>query len=197
MDAAEPVEDTTLAQRLRTGDADAFTTIYSRYHDVIYLYALRLSGDEDTAADIVQDIFLSLWERRAELPEALAFRPYLFRAARFKYLNAAQHEQVRQRAAGHFQAYLDAGSHAVDDHIEEQELFERLRVLVDRLPGKMTQVFRLRQDNHSDRDIARQLQISEKTVKNLMSEAVKRLEGHFRRFLLPTFRLFFLKMGSS
>lgn len=197
MDTAEPIDDTTLAQRLRAGNADAFTAIYSRYHDVIYLYAFRLTADGDAAADIVQDIFLSLWERRTELPEALEIRPYLFKATRFRYLNAAQHAQVRQRAASHFQAYLDAGSHAVDDHIEEKELFERLRALVDRLPGKMTQVFRLRQENHSDSDIARQLQISEKTVKNLMSEALKRLEGHFRQFLQPVLRLFLLNFGYS
>ncbi|MFB2119892.1 RNA polymerase sigma factor [Parapedobacter sp. 2B3] len=172
---------------LNAGDADAFTVLYRHYHDVLYLYAYRLTEDEGYADDIVQDIFLSLWEKRGSIDERIILKPYLLRAARYKYLNIIQHLKVRQKTVDDLQHYLDEAVYHVDDHIEEKELFERLQMIVERLPGKMADVFRMRQDNVPDEQIADRLGISEKTVKNLMSQTMKALHQRFRSFFFFLF----------
>lgn len=172
--------DRLLVTGLREGSADAFTAIYREYHDVLYLYAFRILEDEDLAEDSVHDVFLSLWERRGKVQPDIALRPYLFQAVRFKCINLLQHHRVREKVARHFRQYLTASTDQVAEHVEEREFFGRLRAVVDRLPGKMSQVFWMRHDNIPDEEIAERLGISVKTVKNLMSQTVKKLKARFQ-----------------
>lgn len=187
MTISNAVAERELLYRLKEGDHDAFTLLYSHHHDTLYLYAYRLVDDEDLAADFVQEAFIYIWEKRASLYIESSFIAYLFRTVRHKFLNLKAHYKVRADFADNFQRYLDQGGYVVDRAMEEKELFQQLQDELARLPQKMAQIFRLRQQNIPDTEIAKQLGISEKTVKNLMSQTLKKLGHTFKRLVLFLF----------
>ncbi|MFD2555095.1 RNA polymerase sigma factor [Sphingobacterium tabacisoli] len=187
MTISNAISERELLHRLREGDHDAFSSLYATHHDALYLYAYRLVDDEDLAADFVQEAFVYIWEKKALLHIETSLIAYLFRTVRHKFLNLKAHYKVRTDFADHFQHYLDEGAYVVDRNIEEKELFAQLQTELAKLPQKMSQVFNLRQQNIPDSAIAEQLGISEKTVKNLMSQTLKKLGHTFKRFVFFLF----------
>ncbi|MBL1407531.1 RNA polymerase sigma factor [Sphingobacterium faecale] len=187
MTLSSAISERKLLHRLKEGDQEAFSSLYTTHHDALYLYAYRLAGDEDQAADFVQEAFMYIWEKKALLHIETSLIAYLFRAVRHRFLNLKAHDKVRADFAANFQRHLDQSAYAVDRIIEEKELFEQLQAELAKLPQKMAQIFRLRQQNIPDREIAEQLGISEKTVKNLMSQTLKKLAHTFKRFVLFLF----------
>jgi len=112
-----------------------------------------------------------------------SFQAYLFQAVRFKCIDHLRSVKNQQQSLDQFQQYLDEGYDSVGEQLEEQELFTKLQQILQSLPGKMRQIFWMRQDNIPDEQIAEQLGISVKTVRNLMSQTAqkvrRRLESYF------------------
>lgn len=184
------IDDEQLVTRLQQGDQKAFTDIYKKYHDSLYLYAFKLTDDEAEASDLVQELFIYIWDKREQIKLNSSLRAYLYRSIRHKFLNLADHRRVRAAFTEQFQAYLDQGADSTSAAMDEKELTEYLEKLVSRLPGKMGRVFELRQQNCSDEEIADKLNVSEKTVKNLMSQAIKKLRSKLRLIIFFFFVLF-------
>src|SRR5687767_15918534 len=87
-----PLGEQALVAQLVQGDATAFTEIYSLYQDKIFAFALRLVKDRAVAQDMVQEIFIKLWEKRALVKAELSFGAYLRKMAQnhlFNYLKKA------------------------------------------------------------------------------------------------------------
>lgn len=183
-------DEKALLQQLQEGSERAFSILYRHYQPGLYLYAFKLTNDEDDAADIVQELFINLWNKRERLTFDTSFRAYLYRAVRHRFLNLAAHRKVRIEFSAGFQRYLHASENSTAQHIAEAELFAHIDALVAKLPTNMGRVFQLRNENLSDEAIASELNISEKTVRNLMSEAVKTLRAKLKYFV----GLFFISL---
>ncbi|MBV2227178.1 RNA polymerase sigma factor [Sphingobacterium kyonggiense] len=171
------LEDTELMELMKLDDESAFREIYSRFHDFLFTYAIRLTGgNEEESQDIVQTIFLNLWEKRNTLDISGKMFNYLNQSVRYGFLNQQRNKTNLTTYKTDLLHYINQGRSQTDEYIFEKELVERLRRLAQDIPGKGGDIFLLYYfDNYSHAEIADTLGISEKTVKNLLSKSAKDL----------------------
>lgn len=166
-----------LLRKLREGDEIAFTIIYNRFHRFLFVYAYKLTGDEQDASDIVQEIFTNLWIKRDNLFIQGSLIGYLHQSIRNRFLNQIRSRSVRTRYEEDLKEFLQNGKCDTDERLLERELIYRLRKLAETLPGKMGRAFILRHlCEHSIPEIAETIHVSQKTVNNLISEAKKNIQ---------------------
>ncbi len=177
MKATSPTEVKDLLLRLRDGEEQAFATIYDRYNQFLYLQAHKLTQDGDDAQDIVQDIFLHLWDNRQTLDIRAPLAVYLSKSVRFGFLKKVRAQETRTRYAEELAFFMERGTCTTDEVLLERELVERLKALAASLPTKAGQAFILKNlEAYSIAEIAEALDVSPKTVSNLLSQANKDLK---------------------
>jgi len=185
MDDRSPRDDEALLTALGKGDRSAFTAIYETYHQNLYLYAFKLVQDADEAADVVQEVFVYLWEKRSGLQIEGALLPYLYQCVRHRFLNLTDHRKVRDK----FVDYLrHRNAEAIDTttrDLEEKELIDYLNTVTKRFSTHMAEVFWLKRQGFRNEEIAKKLNLSVKTVKNLSSTALKQLRFKLGRVIFP------------
>jgi RNA polymerase sigma-70 factor (ECF subfamily) len=172
----QQLSDAELLHAIKEGDASAFRALYDRYWQRIYLKACQ-RVDKDTAKDMVQEVMTTLWRRRNDLftLEDGEIGRYLFTAIKYRVISHYAYSAVEVRNSDLFDLLSDEASW---NSVEAKELSEFIESEINRLPPRMQQVFRMsREDDFSIADIARRLKLSEQTVKNQLTEALKRLRG--------------------
>src|SRR5690606_27958160 len=184
--------DDKLVDLLRADDQEAYTEIYSRHAEKLYVHLRNKLRDREDAKDIIQEVFTALWNNRAGMKPRANISAYLFAAVRFKAINL-----LLQRKR--FTQYLDASATALpeeptraDHRIRERELQEQINAEVARLPKKMREIFCLSRDNYlSHREIAERTGLSESTVKKQVNNALKVLRVKLGALLSFVFFFFF------
>ncbi len=170
------LENLTLQKLIRAGDQEAFRIIYERYWDKIFVICNNRLPQKDIAEDLLQDIFISLWNN-PKLEEVQNLEAYLFQAAKFsiiKYLNRSSRiDFVDPNSYG----LLDrVGELGLDDALYTKELQQLIFQEVERLPEKTKIIFNYSRIDHLDsREIAEKLNISHRTVENQISKSLKHL----------------------
>ncbi len=177
--------DGELLTLLAQDNRDAFELLYRRYWLQLFDAAYQRLKNTQQAEDIVQDIFITIWTRRAVLK--IANLPgYLHAAVRFRVLNYVARDAAAPAFYEPFEAII-SGSQAADGNLLEKELIGLLHAYIKTLPKKRRQIFLLHlRENLSTKEIAGRLNISQKTVQNQLGTALHGLRTH----VLPT--LFFL-----
>ncbi len=159
-----------------------FEQLYSDNYAVLYLHALKMLGDREAAKDIVQEVFTSTWQKRADIRIQSSAKAYLFQAVKNKILNIYAHETVARR----FRAPLPSVplQWMEDDALREQRLMEQIESEISKLPEQMATVFRMsRLQNKTQAEIAEELNVSITTVKTHIGRALKKLRSKFLHFL--------------
>lgn len=129
--------------------------------------------DHETARELVQDIFFSIWERRDALQINGAPEHYLLRAAKLKVMEHFRNAQVRQRYLEEIAVNTRAQENTTENYILLNELRGRLKTYVETLPAQCRRVFELsRQQGLNIHEISVEMVISEKTVKNHLTRAL-------------------------
>lgn len=179
--------DFELTKMLVSGDHKAFIEIYNRFQAILYVYACKITMDKGEAEDIVQEVFIYLWDKRTTVILRSSLSSYLYSAVRYKFFNLLDHQKIRRDYKQSFQNFLEHGEYITDNYIREKEFSQLIEKEIAALPDKMREIFELsRRQNLSRTEIAEKLNISEKTVKNQISNALKILRGKlgFFPFLL-------------
>jgi RNA polymerase sigma-70 factor (family 1) len=165
--------DHELVALLREGNREAFAKIYQRYWTVMYMHALKMLKSEDDARDIVQEIFTSLWLKGQSIDPDVNLAGYLFISTKNKVLDLITHKRVRLDYLESLSSFTEAHSNQILVRIEEKELLQALQHEIERLPAKMKQIFEMRVNEHLTYiEIANKLNISDKTVKKQISNAI-------------------------
>ncbi|WP_316818884.1 RNA polymerase sigma-70 factor [Pedobacter nyackensis] len=166
--------DDDLTILLQKGDLAAYAEIYDRFQALLYVYACKITRDEEDAEDIVQEVFLYLWDKRETINVNSSLSSYLYSAIRFKFFNLLDQKKVRsdyQKSLGDF---IEQGTYIADYLVREKELNRLIEEEINRLPSKMQEIFRLsRKEYLSHKEIGEKLGLSEKTVKNQVNNALK------------------------
>lgn len=174
--------DSKLLDLLNEGNDAAFTEIYDRYWGILYLHAWKMLQDEVAAKDVVQEVFISLWTRSEELKVTGSLSAYLFVAVRNKVLSLIRNNKVRNDYTGLFSLYIEEHRNTTLEQLHEKELLETIEEVIRSMPEKMRRVFELsRKEYLSHRQIAEQLNISEKTVKRQVSNALQILRTQINK----------------
>ena len=151
----------------------AYTEIYHRYSKDLYLIAWNGTHDRDKAEDIVQEVFVSLWQRRGQV-EITVLKGWLLQATRFQVLKAFRQE----KADAGFMDRLAKASQVIyeNDPAAFKELQELIPAVIASLPTDQQLIFRLhREEGLTYREIAEKLGISVKTVEKKMSLTLRHL----------------------
>jgi RNA polymerase sigma-70 factor, ECF subfamily len=163
-------------------DITGFEALFQVNYQPLCTTSFRIVQDKDIAEDIVQDIFIKLWERRETLVIETSLKAYLIRSTinqSLNYLKKYRNTLEREFAFG---AEIGAESNVTEDTVLFRELSKKAEQAISALPEGCRLVFVLsRHEQLSYREISARLNISVKTVENQMSRALR----HLRRYLLP------------
>jgi RNA polymerase sigma-70 factor (ECF subfamily) len=159
---------------MRHDDGQAFHEIYDRYWFRLYVSTLKRLKSTEDAKDLVQDLFVSLWTKRHVIVIGKSLSSYLFAAAKYKVINHIEANIVKGSYLKSLESALSAGDTSTSETIIQQDLEQFAHLAISNLSPKMRQVFELsRRENLSNNEIAGRLNISEQTVKNQISKALK------------------------
>lgn len=156
-----------------------FEDIYNRYARKIYGFAIRLSeGDTYLAEEILQTTFMRLWEHWEELKDREAVLNYLFSSAKNTFLNYCEHETIRHVYEEYVLRHGEEVSAESEEKQDADSLEAYLRELVESMPPVRKKVFVMSRYQHkTNREIAQELQISEKTVEVHITLALRELRN--------------------
>ena len=170
------LSDKELLDLLKRDDNAAFTEIYRRYAETLASFAAARLFHLDDAEDILHDIFVKLWEDRHHKVITGELKSYLFSATRYRIIDKIRKNVVRYDYSQLIQATGLGNAHSGDQLLEAKELQENIGKLLNELPARTREIYGLsRNDQLSILEIAKKLNISEQTVKNQLTTALKHL----------------------
>jgi len=173
-----------LIDQLQHSDEAAFDYIYDLYWKQLFQYAYNRLQSEDAAKDMVQDVFISLWRKKDVLKITSTLSAYLFSILRYKLIDHYHAAEVRKQHVLRVNQIESPTDNNVHQSVHTREINGLLHLSMQKLPDKMKEVFELsRLKGYSTRQISEQLNISEQTVKNQLSMALKRLRLNFTDYL--------------
>jgi RNA polymerase sigma-70 factor (family 1) len=163
---------------LRDGDENAFTTIYNTYWKKLLALAYANLKDKMLAEEVVQEVFISLWNRRFD-QRIESLEAYLATAVKFSTFKSLH----RNRRHSEIENQTETKDYYIqDDVIESKFLKEYLDGVVEKLPDKCRLVFKLSRESYlSNKEIAKDLDISEKSVEAHITRALKLLKSNLQK----------------
>ncbi len=178
------VSDAELMQKVGLSDKAAFRELYDRYQEDLYRLAVRKVREKAIAEEIVQDIFVGVWEKRMQL-QITEIRGYLLRSVRNAVLDHIRAQAVRLNYARHYASGYDSSAqNSTDDLIALHELTTALNQGMETLSEKTREIFRFnRIDALSANEIATRLNMPQRTVEYHITLALRTLRERLKDFL--------------
>lgn len=171
------------------GDHSAFRSLFIKYFPKIKYFISHLIKSEAIADELTQDIFLKVWENKDTLPDIRSINAYLYRMAKHSAINYLEHKYIEE---AYRVEYTQPESTRPEEELEAKELEFLIRLTVDRMPEQRRKIYVMsRVEYIKNSEIAKTLDISEKTVNNQLSLALNEI----RRML--QFALVFLFVFSE
>lgn len=178
------------------GDVSAFEQMYHRYYADLLRLSYRYVADEPTAKDIVQDLFLSIWEKRNSLTIRGSIRSYLLTACRNSSLNHLKRKASKWEELDNHDT-LTSSATGADEDMAGKEMQLLIQEALSKLPPRCKTVFLLkREEGLTLRQIADQLEISPKTVENQMTRALKSLAKSLAKHMTQLL-IFYYAVGDA
>ena len=185
--------DNELVKKLQEGDIEAFDMIFDKYSGKLYAFGLKYLKSTTEAEELVQSVFLKLWENHKNLKKELSFKSYLFTIAyndicklfrkrnyHYKFINSTLYENS-----------LSSSEDA--DVIDFKSELEWVQQIIDKLPERKKNIFlKSWQEGKSTKEIAEEVDLSPGTVDNYISESLKFIRSRFHNRNLKVFLYFWL-----
>ncbi len=174
--------DTTLMLLLKQGNKEAFDILYNRYSGRIYGNILKLIKDKEIAQELLQDVFVKLWEKRESITIHSSFSAYLFVASKYRVYNFIRSLSAEQQV----QAYLSFTQTDIYQHVEEdliaKETEQAIQYIIELLPPKRRDVYKLSKiENKSYDEISQLLGISVSTINDHIVKANRFIKEYLNK----------------
>ena len=169
-----------LVKALSKGEVKAFNDLFQLYGNRIFRFALGYLKSQPDAEELVQDVFLKVWEKRCELKENLSFKAYIFTIA----FNIIRKYFVKKALTTKYfeQQVIEDADLSTIQNIDFQSTKKAIDQLVDQLPARRKEVFiKSRFEGLTVKEIAKELGTSPKTVENQLGEALKFIREHLAK----------------
>ena len=174
--------DEELLGLMKAGNREAFTMLYHRFWENLFITAAKALRGKEEAADVVQDVFLSFWNRHKELDIQGSLAAYLQTSVRYKCIHYIEKNITRRDYLARFEDALTNTTFAeAETVLQLKEIQKKINTAVDSMPAKMQEVYKLSRHEHlSHKEIAAYMTISVETVKKHIQHAL-----HLIRRSLP------------
>lgn len=181
--------DQELLQQMANDNRQAFTILYRRYWEDLFISAAKALRSKEEAADVVQDVFLSLWNRRNEVNIQGSPAAYLHTSVRYKCIHYIEKNIIRRDYLLQLcEVEVSNASTNAEINLQLKEMQEAVINTIAKMPPKMQEVYKLsRQEHLSHKEIAENMSISVETVKKHIQHAL-----HLIRTNLPSRTISFL-----
>ncbi len=168
---------------LKSGDRTAFEKIYQRYSPKIYLNILKMVKSVDDAQEILQDVFIKVWQKRELIDPEQSFKSYLFQISKFTVYNFIRKVHLDRKLKN----YLSRENTELYTHIEEaiayRESDQFILDAINELPTQRKQVYKLcKIEGKSYAEVSQQLGISTSTINDHIVKATKFLKKKHSSF---------------
>ena len=167
-------DDNELVERLKKGDVEAFDLVYDKYSGKLYDFGLKYLRSTDEAEELVQSVFLKVWENYKNLKKESSFKSYLFTIAYNDICKLFRKRNYLQKFINDTRDENFQLSTEIEDSIDYLSVLERVQQIVDKLPERLKTIFiKSRQEGKTTKEIAEEVGLSPGTVDNYISEALK------------------------
>ena len=164
-----------LIAQINAKDIKGFRTLYEQVYPMLVSYVSEIILSEEAAEDIVQDLFVYIWESDVTFPTFTAFRSYLYTYVRNTALDYLKHQHIEQDYANKMAEMPEMPE---EDELNREEEYQKLFSLIDELPEQCRKVFLMALDGKKNKEIADALQISVVTVKTQKMRAMQKIKKH-------------------
>lgn len=179
--------DCELLLMFKGGDIQGFNMLFHRHWKMLYAFATRILDDEDLAKDALQETFIAFYQN-ARAKEIIQVKAYLLQMIKNQCFMVLRSGKITQKHLDRLQWVQSTNS--VEEYIDAEELKELLLQHMELLPDKCREVFYLsRYELLSNKKIAEQLNISQKTVEHQITKALKTLRLSIDKLVLAAFIL--------
>ena len=176
--------DELLVKLLHTNDSNAFREIYNRYWKRLYNIAITKTHTREAAEEIVQTLFISLWERRAIL-SVDNLESYLLKAVKYKVINYVHSFLVKEKHLTILRQHTTTEESSSETLTAMHELSFAIQTAIEKLPVKTKTIFKLsREENRTVKEIASHMNLSEKAVEYHITQSLKLMRLHLKEFLV-------------
>ncbi|WP_295654290.1 RNA polymerase sigma-70 factor [uncultured Mucilaginibacter sp.] len=170
------LSDIELLAMVKDDSMEAFEELYNRYWKKLYAFAYKRIRSREITEEIIQDFLANLWAGRKNLVIKTSFEGYIYTAVRNLVLNCIAKETRRNAYTQFLQLFKTEEDNSTEETVNVRDFYFNLQKELNYLPAKCRSVFEMsRQENKSNKQIADELGISEKTVESHLTKAIRRL----------------------
>jgi RNA polymerase sigma-70 factor, ECF subfamily len=164
-----------------TDSGSQIKKLFDEHFHHLVLHAFRHIGDYSQSEEIVQDVFVRIWQNFDQIGHVSDFKGYLYKAVHNSSLNYLRHIKIRQKHYAEVTHINDHAENSAEDSIVEEENFNRIHQAVNKLPGLWKEAIILsKYDKLKYHEIAESMKISQKTVEKYISKALNLLRAELK-----------------
>jgi RNA polymerase sigma-70 factor (ECF subfamily) len=186
-------QETAWISEIKKENRKAFKQVYDQFADKVFYVAIRFHLDREEAKEIVQEVFLKLWEKRGSLKEDLSLNAFLLTIAKNKLINLHKKKAAELSRDQAYKDFYYPSSSSTEDYLIFTDLEKFTFQYIESLPARKKQIFLLsRKDGFTNEEIALQLNLSKKTVENNIYQAEKSIRNFLQENQLAIKNLVFI-----
>jgi RNA polymerase sigma-70 factor (ECF subfamily) len=173
-------EDNILASGIRKGDRECFSLFFNKYRRLVYYFSLKYLSDPDESEELVQSVFVSIWEHRRLIDKKKSLKNYLYKSVVNAIFNSLRKRAIRR---AYMINEITKPEGASDPYVQifDNDLKDKLDNIISYLPPQQQKILNYRrQEGLSSEEIAQKLNISVRTVDNQIYRATRLLKDIFR-----------------
>ncbi len=174
-------DDTILVEKLCKGDVEAFDLLYEKYSGKLYAFGLKYLRSVDEAEELVQSVFLKLWENYRILKTETSFKSYIFTIAYNEICNLFRKRNYQQKFIIEALYENASSSSETEESIDYQSDLDRVSKIVEKLTERQRTIFmKSRYEGKTTKEIANELNLSPGTVDNYISSTLKLIRSRLQ-----------------
>lgn len=171
--------DQQIIQHIQGGDKASYRQLFDVYYESLCHYAFTIVRDMDDAEDIVQGVFLKVWEKRESLMITHTIKSYLYKSVYHQCINQIEHRAVREKYQE--RTIVEQANRFQIPDVFPAELEERIITAINALPPQCRTIFMLsRYEEMKYAEIASKLDVSKNTIENQISKALRILRSQLK-----------------
>ena len=167
-------------QRFNLKDEQAYHKLFQQFYSYLVLFAERRVENHKVAEDIVQEIFINIWERNKQYNSINGFKAYLYEAVSNRCADYWKHRAVEEK----YMAHVLYEQKLPDFSVQEEEILRELYAAIGELPQRSQEVILLSLEGKKNQEIAQLLNLSVLTVKTHKKNAFRYLKNRLRNLVL-------------
>ncbi|MDP4252099.1 MAG: RNA polymerase sigma-70 factor [Bacteroidota bacterium] len=172
-----------LLQGVASGNKQAFEQLYRQYEGGLEKYVLFITNSKEVTEEIIQDVFLSIWQKREKMPGLSSFRGYLYHIARNRVISYLRSIKTRYKIVELDESSPLSVQSETDHRLLYNQYYKMALDAVDALPEQKKKIFRLSlEENLTLDEMARRLGISKSTVKQHLYGASAAIRNYLKKY---------------